>query len=172
MDKKLNDKGFSLVELMIVIAIMVVLVGVTSVVILNYMDRTKYGKDMSALDSVHTAVQLYVGDPQAVIPGNNEEVTLKTLMVGDGTTVYDPNGVIESAIQESFNIQKSGNTIVSCTFRGESKVFENITWEDIYVNVNNGSISIVAPVNAGNSAGYAAYVAGSHSWAAARKVKN
>ena len=65
MKKELNNKGFSLVELIVVIAIMVVLVGVTSAVILNYMDHTKYGKDMTALDSLHTAIKLYVGDPDA-----------------------------------------------------------------------------------------------------------
>ena len=58
MNKKLNNKGFSLVELIIVIAIMVVLIGVLSATILKYMDRTKYGKDMSGLDSLHTAVPL------------------------------------------------------------------------------------------------------------------
>ena len=63
MKRKLNNKGFSLVELIVVIAIMVVLIGVLSATILKYMDRTKYGKDISGLDSLHTAMQAYAGDP-------------------------------------------------------------------------------------------------------------
>ena len=171
MDKKINNKGFSLIEIIIVIAIMVVLIGVSSAVILNYIDHTRYGKDMTALDSVHTAMRLYVGDPDAIMPGKEEEISLKTLMLGGDGVKYDPNGVIESALQESFNIQKSGNVIVSCTFRCESKVFKEITWEDIYVNVSDGKISIVAPVNKGFSSGYTAYVAGSHEWSDGRKIK-
>lgn len=170
MEKKLNDKGFSLVELIVVIAIMVVLVGVTSVIILNYIDRTKYGKDMNAMDSVHTAVRMYVGDPQSNLPDGDEVVSLKTLMVGDGEAQYDVNGEIESALQETFDIEKSGTAIVSCTFRAESKAFENINWEDIQVNIENGKVSIVAPINDGLD-GYMAYEAGSYAWTSAQKVK-
>lgn len=171
MKKELNNKGFSLVELIVVIAIMVVLVGVTSAVILNYMDRTKYGKDMSALDSIHTAVKLYVGGPKSELPTADEEVTLKTLITGSGTTVYDPEGIIISALRESFDIQQTGDTISSCTFRGDSKVFKDINWEDIYVNIDNGKVSIVVPVNDGYNEGYVAYTAGSYAWADERKIK-
>ena len=171
MKRKLNNKGFSLVELMVVIAIMVVLVGVTAAVILNYMDRTKYGKDMSALDSVHTAIKLYSGDPYAVMPTSAEEVSLKTLITGAGSKVYDPNGVIVSALQESFDIQKSGDTVVACKFKGESDAFKDLNWEDIYVNISDGRISIVAPVNDGLNEKYVPYTAGSYSWSETRKVK-
>ena len=171
MEKKLNNKGFSLVELIVVIAIMVVLVGVTSAVILNYMDRTKYGKDMSGLDSVHTAIKMYVGDPDAMLPTSAEEVSLKTLVTGAGSTVYDPNGVIIATLQESFDIQKSGDVVVSCKFKGESDAFKDIDWEDIYVNISDGRISIVVPINDGVSSGYSAYTAGSYSWSADKKVK-
>lgn len=172
MKKKLNNKGFSLVELIVVIAIMVVLIGVTSAVILNYMDRTKYGKDMTALDSVHTAVKLYMGDPDSKMPGPTEVVTLKTLINGSGSVVYDPNGVITDALAESFTIQKSGTTVVSCKFNGESKIFKNINWEDIKINICDGKVSIVAPVNNGYQNGYPAYVAGTYQWTAAQKIKN
>ena len=169
MNKKLNNKGFSLVELIIVIAIMVVLIGVLSATILKYMDRTKYGKDMSGLDSLHTAVQAYMGDPEAITPSG--VVSLKTLMLGDGTTVYDPNGVIESVLQESFKITKSGNVITGCIFAGESKMFENINWEDILVDISEGAISIVAPVNEGYNSKYVPYTVGKHEWTDEQKVK-
>lgn len=169
MNKKLNNKGFSLVELIIVIAIMVVLIGVLSATILKYMDRTKYGKDMSGLDSLHTAVQAYLGDPEAVAP--NGVVSLKTLIVGDGTTVYDPNGVIASVLTESFKITKSGNAITGCTFAGESNVFKDIDWDDILVDISEGAISIVAPVNEGFNSKYIPYTVGKHEWTDTEKVK-
>ena len=169
MKKKLNNKGFSLVELIVVIAIMVVLIGVLSATILKYMDRTKYGKDISGLDSLHTAMQAYAGDPEAVMPSG--VVSLKTLMLGDGTTVYDPNGVIASVLQESFNITTSGNTITGCTFAGESQIFDNIDWEDILVDISEGAISIVAPVNEAYSSKYTPYTVGQHQWTDEQKVK-
>ena len=171
MKMKLNNKGFSLVELIIVIAITVILIGVTSAVILNYMDRTKYGKDMSALDSLNTAMRLYVGDPDAVMPLSTEEVSLKTLITGSGTVVYDPNGAIVSTLQETFDVKMSGGTVVSCTFNNESRVFDGISWENIYVNITNGNISIVAPVNKKYNKGYMPYTAGSYTWSEEKKVK-
>lgn len=171
MERKLNNKGFSLVELIVVIAIMVVLVGITSAVILKYMDRTKYAKDISALDTVNTAINMYVSDPEAVLPDDDEEISLKALITGVGSTVYDPNEVITSALQESFVMVKSGGTYVSCDFRGESNMFKDIDWEDIYINIDNGAVSVVAPIKDGYDDKYAPYIAGSYEWSAARKVK-
>ena len=171
MKKRLNNKGFSLIELIVVIAIMVVLIGVTSTVILKYMDHTKYGKDMTALDTVHTAIKLYVADPDSKLPASTEEVQLKTLITGSGDDVYDPNGIIISTIEESFDIQMSGDTVVSCTFVGDSNIFKDINWEDIYVNINEGAVSIVVPVNEEYD-NYGAYVAGKYTWSDEQKVKN
>ena len=44
--KKLNDKGFSLVELIIVIAIMAILVGIVGTQVLPYVDKAKEAKDI------------------------------------------------------------------------------------------------------------------------------
>lgn len=171
MERKLNNKGFSLVELIVVVAIMVVLIGVTSATILNYMERSQYGKDMSSLDSIHTALKAYVGDPDSVTPGNDEVVTLKELIAGaDDGKVYDPNNIIASVLEGNFNVTKTGTTVSACTFRGESRVFKNINWEDILVTIVNGSISIVVPVNEGYDK-YPAYTAGQHVWTAEQKVK-
>ena len=60
---KENNKGFSLVELIVVIAIMVVLIAVLGSTILGYVEKSKYSKDMSALDSINTAVKTFVADP-------------------------------------------------------------------------------------------------------------
>ena len=54
---KQNNKGFSLVELIVVIAIMVVLVAVLSVVILGYVDKAKIAKDVQAADDLGREVR-------------------------------------------------------------------------------------------------------------------
>lgn len=54
---KQNNKGFSLVELIVVIAIMVVLVAVLGSVILGYVDKAKIAKDVQAADDLGREVR-------------------------------------------------------------------------------------------------------------------
>ena len=62
-EKKLNNKGFSLVELIIVIAIMAVLVGVLAPQYMRYVERSRLSTDNSALDSAKTAIEAALADP-------------------------------------------------------------------------------------------------------------
>ena len=52
-----NDKkGFSLVELIIVMAIMAILVGIVASQVLPYMDKSRQSKDQQVLSSILTDV--------------------------------------------------------------------------------------------------------------------
>jgi len=53
--KKLNNKGFSLVELIIVIAIMAILVGVVGTQVIPYLENSRKAKDLQILSSWNTA---------------------------------------------------------------------------------------------------------------------
>jgi type IV pilus assembly protein PilA len=53
--KKLNNKGFSLVELIIVIAIMAILVGVVGTQVIPYLENSRHAKDYQILSSWNTA---------------------------------------------------------------------------------------------------------------------
>ena len=53
--KKLNNKGFSLVELIIVIAIMAILVGVVGTQVIPYLEQSRQGKDMQVFSGWNTA---------------------------------------------------------------------------------------------------------------------
>ena len=56
--KKMNNKGFSLVELIIVIAIMAVLVGVLAPQFLKYVESSRVQKDESAAAEVLNATKI------------------------------------------------------------------------------------------------------------------
>ena len=58
MKKEMNNKGFSLVELIIVIAIMAVLVGVLAPQFLRYVEQSRVQKDESAMGEVNNAVKI------------------------------------------------------------------------------------------------------------------
>lgn len=53
-NKKLDNKGFSLVELIIVIAIMAILVGVVGTQVIPYIEKSRQGKDQQLLSAYCT----------------------------------------------------------------------------------------------------------------------
>ena len=60
--KSLNNKGFSLVELIIVIAIMAVLVGVLAPQYLKYVEKSRESADLDNAQNVISAIQVYAAD--------------------------------------------------------------------------------------------------------------
>ena len=78
-----NNKGFSLVELIIVIAIMAVLVGVLAPTYLQYVEKSKKSNDVSTVDSVINACEIAAIDPEVMSDGTTE---LKITFYADGTT--------------------------------------------------------------------------------------
>lgn len=60
--KKLDNNGFSLVELIIVIAIMAILTAVIGSQVIPYMEKSRVSKDKSTLDTVWTSFQSVAAD--------------------------------------------------------------------------------------------------------------
>ena len=58
-----NNKGFSLVELIIVIAIMAILVGVMAPQLIKYIEKTNVSSDAQLCDSIRSALQTSMLDP-------------------------------------------------------------------------------------------------------------
>ncbi|MBR4085023.1 MAG: prepilin-type N-terminal cleavage/methylation domain-containing protein [Lachnospiraceae bacterium] len=62
MKKEMNNKGFSLVELIIVVAIMAVLIGVLAPAYLQYVEKSKRTKDCQAVGSIMDACEIVAAD--------------------------------------------------------------------------------------------------------------
>lgn len=86
--KSLTNKGFSLVELIIVIAIMAVLVGVLAPQFLKYVERSRKSTDVQNVASIVTALQTYAADPMVETANQltDGKITLTTTSVTVSTT--------------------------------------------------------------------------------------
>lgn len=62
---KKNNKGFSLVELIIVIAIMAILAGALAPALIKYINKSRRSTDVQNADSLRTALQTALSDPEA-----------------------------------------------------------------------------------------------------------
>ncbi len=82
-EKKLNNKGFSLVELIIVIAIMAVLIGVLAPQYLKYVERGRESADLDNIESLIHAIEIYNADPNTTTPATG------TITAGAPVTVSD-----------------------------------------------------------------------------------
>ena len=84
--KEMNNKGFSLVELIIVIAIMAILVGVLAPQFIKYVERSRVSTDMQNAQAIRTAIEAYVADAGSSDDTDDDPTADITVEV-DGTTM-------------------------------------------------------------------------------------
>ena len=123
--KKMNNKGFSLVELIIVIAIMAILVGVLAPQFIKYVEKSRVSRDVQNVEEMKTAVEIGVADAGAAGTSISSDITItinggstKTTAIGGGatTTGFDLGGVPTSGKLSSGNWPDSTITFTySCT---------------------------------------------------------
>lgn len=64
---KKNNKGFSLVELIIVIAIMAILAGALAPALIKYINKSRRSADISNAETIRTACQTAMSDEDAMV---------------------------------------------------------------------------------------------------------
>ncbi len=73
MKNRKNNKGFSLVELIVVVAIMAVLVGVLTPQYMKYIERTRLQKDNTAIAEVAEAIKIAMADELIYSETSNDQ---------------------------------------------------------------------------------------------------
>ena len=82
--KVMNNKGFSLVELIIVIAIMAILVGVLSPQLIRYVEKANVAADIQMADGVRSAITFAMMDP-SVINATDSSASMIATIAATGT---------------------------------------------------------------------------------------
>lgn len=141
--KSLNNKGFSLVELIIVIAIMAVLVGVLAPQFIKYVEQARRGKDIQAANSFQTAYLADIADGTITTDCTNAKIvsgTPGTDEIALPTTVSEVpalQGNVTGADAFYVTIDASAGTVsVSLDSAGSTYVVTTETGAQAYKNAN------------------------------------
>lgn len=98
-NKKQKNKGFTLIELIIVMAIMAILVGALAPQVIKYVEKARESKDLQLTNVVFTAVQTVIASSEVEV-GNITNLSLTDTddtVSGTTTTVV---GYIDSVYAE------------------------------------------------------------------------
>lgn len=93
-----NNKGFSLVELIIVIAIMAILVGVMAPQLIKYIEKTNESSDTQLCDTVRSALTTAALDPDLVREGIGPNLSGTTI----ASVCSDPS--YQKAVEEILGV--------------------------------------------------------------------
>ena len=96
-NKEKKNKGFTLVELIIVIAILAILVGILAPQYTKYVERSRKAADVSNLENLVTAVKVATADYQDIINTADKVVVIK-ITKDDTTITYDNTSIADSNV--------------------------------------------------------------------------
>ena len=97
--KRMNNKGFSFVELIIAIAILAIMAGVLAPQLIKYIDSSRKSTDVQNAQAIATAVNIALADEDAYKDAKPADGTVKHYEVDELTGTLDVGG---SLVQDDF----------------------------------------------------------------------
>lgn len=109
-----GNRGFSLVELIIVIAIMAILVGVMAPQLIKYIEKANVSADTQLCDTIHSAIAISLTDPEIIT----------------STDPYDDGWITDfTTPNNDFRMDSHGGGYLTSTF---AKNVNDIVGEDVF----------------------------------------
>lgn len=119
----MKNKGFSLVELIVVIAIMAILVGVAVPVYTSYIEKSQKAKDEQMIDEIKHAIEI-AGAANTFAEGESGMVVLST----NGVTKVEGDNLV-SLLTQTFGSDYANKLALSYSGWGNSGLLSNLTPE-------------------------------------------
>ncbi|MCI8364669.1 MAG: type II secretion system protein [Eubacterium sp.] len=127
-----SNEGFSLVELIIVIAIMAILIGVVALAVIPYLEKSRESKDLQALDTVASAVTTAIADKQITGSGSFDLTTNSGASWGGAASGSAASDKIVDAVKTTLG--EAVPSFSSNNAKGKDvKVFYNASDNIVYV---------------------------------------
>ena len=136
-----NNKGFSLVELIIVIAIMAILVGVMAPQLIKYIEKTNVSSDAQTCDSIRSAMTTAMLDPEVV---NGADAGIPTDTTGTAVNTIPLTTDFGKAVKEILGITawtdiKFKSHVGSATASGLTYVISNGNSVTVYLSSSDAT---------------------------------
>lgn len=162
--KKTNNKGFSLVELIIVIAIMAILAGAIAPALIRYIDKSRKSNDVSSAKTIKTAIETAMSNEATyellTEPGSTASGVSTGNVADDAAATISATGEIQI---------KAGGTSANAT--GDVTITHNVAspgttqvadaQKEIGKNIGENFPKIKYKKDAKDAAGDGTFVAGS-----------
>ena len=121
--KQKNNKGFSLVELIVVIAIMAVLVGVLAPQLMKYVEKSREATDIQNCDSIASALKAYYADKEDLTADVTINVTKNGVKETTEPAVTDA-GMVKTKLKGKYW------TNIAITYKKDDGSIEYVITED------------------------------------------
>ena len=145
--KRLGNKGFSLVELIVVIAIMAILVAVLAPTLLSKIEDSREGTDLQALGEINTAIKEAILSSETAndeMPDGDYTVTIDNdgKPVISGTNLKDGGAKVNAELQRTIPEVKFKSKLAKDTNNKIKVVVGNGTVTTTLVNASDETVNM------------------------------